>query len=59
LGLVARRRGGDPPTARYRHARQRQLFGDALEDPERRFWLSLALRLERHGQSGGLEPTAD
>jgi DNA-binding PucR family transcriptional regulator len=59
LGLVARRLGVHPQTARYRLARLRELFGDALEDPERRFWLSLALRLERRGQNAGLEPTAD
>jgi hypothetical protein len=59
LSLVARRLGVHPQTARYRLARLRELFGDALEDPERRFWLSLALRLERRGRSAGPEPTAD
>jgi DNA-binding PucR family transcriptional regulator len=29
---------------RYRLARLRELFGDALEDPDERFWLELALR---------------
>jgi hypothetical protein len=33
-----------PQTVRYRVAQLRELFGDALEDPERRFQLSLALR---------------
>jgi hypothetical protein len=34
-----------PQTVRYRVARLRELFGPALDDPERRFELSLALRL--------------
>jgi hypothetical protein len=59
LALVARRLAVHPQTVRYRLARLRELFGDALEDPERRFWLSLALRLERRSQSAGLQPTAD
>jgi hypothetical protein len=36
--------GVHPQTVRYRVRRLRELFGDALEDPERRFELSLALR---------------
>jgi DNA-binding PucR family transcriptional regulator len=31
-------------TVRYRLTRLRELFGDALEDPEARFELELALR---------------
>jgi PucR-like helix-turn-helix protein/diguanylate cyclase with GGDEF domain len=34
-----------PQTVRYRVRRLRELFGDALEDPERRFELGLALRV--------------
>jgi hypothetical protein len=45
LGPVARRLGVHPQTARYRLARLRELFGDALDDPDRRFWLALALRV--------------
>jgi PucR C-terminal helix-turn-helix domain len=44
LGQVARRLGVHPQTARYRIARLRELFGDALDDPDERFWLELALR---------------
>jgi hypothetical protein len=45
LGQVATRLDIHPQTARYRLARLRERFGDALDDPERRFWLELALRL--------------
>jgi hypothetical protein len=34
-----------PQTVRYRVRRLRELFGDALEDPERRFELAIALRV--------------
>lgn len=34
-----------PQTVRYRLAKLRELFGDALEDPDRRFELELALRV--------------
>ena len=44
LGPVARRLGVHPQTARYRLGRLRELFGDALDDPDQRFWLALALR---------------
>ncbi len=44
LGQVAARLEIHPQTARYRLARLRELFGDALEDPDERFWLELALR---------------
>jgi hypothetical protein len=44
LGPAALRLGVHPQTARYRLARLRELFGDALDDPDRRFWLALALR---------------
>jgi hypothetical protein len=34
---------------RYRLGRLRDLFGPALEDPEQRFWIELALRAEAAG----------
>jgi PucR C-terminal helix-turn-helix domain len=37
--------GVHPQTVRYRVRKLRDLFGDALEDPDRRFELSLALRV--------------
>jgi hypothetical protein len=46
LTAVAERLGVHPQTARYRLARLRELFGAALEDPEQRFWLEMALRIE-------------
>jgi hypothetical protein len=45
LGTVAQRLGVHPQTARYRMARLRELFGDALDDPEARFELEVALRV--------------
>ena len=45
LARVAERLDIHPQTARYRLARLRELFGDVLDDPERRFWLELALRV--------------
>jgi DNA-binding PucR family transcriptional regulator len=44
LSPVATRLGVHPQTVRYRLARLRELFGDALDDPDQRFWLELALR---------------
>jgi DNA-binding PucR family transcriptional regulator len=38
-----------PQTVRYRLAKLRELFGDALEDPDRRFELELALRVTPTG----------
>ncbi len=46
LGAVAARLGIHPQTARYRVARLRELFGGALDDPDERFWLELALRVD-------------
>ena len=46
LGPMARRLGVHPQTARYRVTRLRERFGDVLDDPERRFWLWLALRVQ-------------
>jgi hypothetical protein len=47
LGPAATALGIHPQTARYRLARLRELFGDALDDPDGRFWLALALRATR------------
>jgi hypothetical protein len=44
LTAVAERLGIHPQTARYRLARLRELFGSALDDPDQRFWLQVALR---------------
>jgi hypothetical protein len=46
VGRVAQRLGIHAQTARYRLARLRELFGDALDDADERFWLELALRVE-------------
>jgi PucR C-terminal helix-turn-helix domain len=43
-GAIAAELGVHPQTVRYRMARLRELMGDALEDPEQRFALELALR---------------
>jgi PucR C-terminal helix-turn-helix domain len=43
LGRVAERLAIHPQTARYRLARLRELFGAALDDPDERFWLQVAL----------------
>ena len=45
LSPVATRLGVHPQTVRYRLARLRELFGEALDDPDERFWLELALRV--------------
>jgi PucR-like helix-turn-helix protein len=45
LGTVAERLGIHPQTARYRVNRLRDVFGDALDDPDARFWLEVALRV--------------
>jgi hypothetical protein len=44
LSPVAARLGVHPQTVRYRLARLRELFGEALDDPDERFWLEVALR---------------
>lgn len=46
LQAVAARLHVHPQTVRYRLARLRELFGDALDDPQRRFEIELALRAE-------------
>jgi hypothetical protein len=42
---IAHELGVHPQTVRYRMTRLRELFGDALDDPDGRFELDLALRL--------------
>ncbi|HET6447749.1 MAG TPA: helix-turn-helix domain-containing protein, partial [Conexibacter sp.] len=46
LQAVAERLHVHPQTVRYRLGRLRELFGDALDDPQRRFELELALRAD-------------
>ncbi|MGA9858480.1 MAG: helix-turn-helix domain-containing protein [Solirubrobacteraceae bacterium] len=46
LGGVAHRLGIHPQTARYRLGRLRDLFGSALDEPDGRFWLEVALRVD-------------
>jgi hypothetical protein len=46
LAQVAARLRIHPQTARYRLGRLRELFGDALEDPDERFWIEVALRAQ-------------
>jgi DNA-binding PucR family transcriptional regulator len=41
---IASELGVHPQTVRYRLRRLRELFGPALEDPEQRFELEIALR---------------
>jgi hypothetical protein len=46
LGTVAAALGIHPQTVRYRLGRLRELFGNALDEPDGRFWLELALRAQ-------------
>jgi hypothetical protein len=46
LQAVAERLHVHPQTVRYRLGRLRELFGEQLDDPQRRFELELALRVE-------------
>ena len=52
LGEVAARLEIHPQTARYRLGRLRELFGETLDNPEDRFWLEVALRLDGDGDGG-------
>ena len=49
---VARALHVHPQTVRYRLNRLRELFGDALEEPDARFELELALRAARPSHEG-------
>jgi hypothetical protein len=55
---IAHALGVHPQTVRYRMGRLRELFGDALDDPDRRFELALAMRLRQYAggerQSSGV-----
>jgi hypothetical protein len=55
IAAAAKELGVHPQSARYRLARLRERFGAALEDPDARFWLELALR---SGELGGQEPVS-
>ncbi|HWE10106.1 MAG TPA: helix-turn-helix domain-containing protein [Solirubrobacteraceae bacterium] len=55
LAVVARRLAIHPQTARYRLGRLRELFGAALDDPDARFWLEVALRV-REPHDAGAQP---
>jgi hypothetical protein len=46
-----------PQTVRYRMAQLRDLFGDALDNPDGRFELELALRLKRYAPPGEADET--
>jgi DNA-binding PucR family transcriptional regulator len=53
---MADRLGLHVQTIRYRLKALRQLLGDALDDPDERFELSLALRVEPPGSPEALAP---
>ena len=64
LGAVAQRLAIHPQTVRYRLGRLRDLFGGALEDPDARFWLEVALRVgdgddAPAGEAGGTSSGGD
>jgi hypothetical protein len=60
---IAHNLGVHPQTVRYRVTRLRELFGTALDDPDERFELQLALRLSgrasraRSNRGGAASPT--
>jgi hypothetical protein len=53
---IAHELGVHPQTVRYRMARLRELFGAALDDPDGRFELELALRVEPYARLAGPTP---
>ncbi|HLL33371.1 MAG TPA: helix-turn-helix domain-containing protein [Streptomyces sp.] len=54
---VAARLGVHPQTVRYRLRQIRELWGDGIDDPDRRFELELVLRAQRlRGEIGRLGP---
>lgn len=55
---IAHELGVHPQTVRYRMVRLRELFGAALEDPERRFELQLALRVAPYARLSSRAPDA-
>jgi hypothetical protein len=54
LGPTATRLGVHTQTARYRVNRLRELFGPALDDPDERFWIDLALRVDDSRQGSAV-----
>lgn len=55
---VAARLGVHPQTVRYRLRQIREMWGDAIDDPDRRFELELVLRAQRlRGDLGGPRTT--
>ncbi len=56
---IAHSLGVHPQTVRYRMSRLRELFGAALDDPDRRFELQLALRVQPYAELPAAEPAPD
>jgi hypothetical protein len=56
---IAHALGVHPQTVRYRMVRLRELFGTALDDPDQRFELELALRVRPYAQLAGRPAPAD
>ncbi|MHB8533285.1 MAG: helix-turn-helix domain-containing protein, partial [Solirubrobacteraceae bacterium] len=50
---IAHALGVHPQTVRYRMGRLRELFGAALDDPDGRFELELALRVQPFAELSG------
>jgi hypothetical protein len=57
LSAVAGQLAIHPQTVRYRLGRLRDLFGNALDDPDARFWLEVALRVDESRESPDGETT--
>lgn len=55
---IAAQLGVHPQTVRYRMARLRELFGEALDEPDGRFELELALRLQPFAANAGAKARA-
>jgi hypothetical protein len=55
---IAHALGVHPQTVRYRMVRLRELFGAALDDPDRRFELELALRVAPYARLAPATPPA-
>jgi sugar diacid utilization regulator len=56
---IAHALGVHPQTVRYRMVRLRELFGTALDDPDQRFELELALRVRPYARLSDGAPQAD
>jgi hypothetical protein len=59
LGAVAQRLEIHPQTARYRLGRLRDLFGNTLDDPDVRFWLEVALRVDDAATAAAEDPDTE